>query len=295
MLKIIPAPTSAGSFNQGSELAPQALLDHGLLKVLKANGLDVQLLEPITEKKTNQSTSKIRNHGLLTNFNKDLYKLATENIMPTDQLLTLGGDHAISVGSMFATKTIWPEAKIIYIDAHPDCNQPKDSPTGNMHGVPVSTVLGDALYSDYLYPKYDYSEILLIAIKDIDQAEADYLKKHNITAYTISDIVEHGIGWIVSEAMTWANDKLLHISLDIDSIDGSYAPGTGIVNKGGLTYREVKYLTHRLADLHICSVDLVEVNPKSDIDGKTVELAIELIAELLHGDWSPYKRYLMKH
>ncbi|MFO0862990.1 MAG: arginase [Candidatus Saccharibacteria bacterium] len=295
MIKIVQAATSLGSFNKGSEKAPATILDTTLRSGLKKNMFEFSELEPVTAiEETNNSNKKLRNLDSLISFNKTLFEQITSSADNKDIVLTLGGDHSISIGTLFASKARNPQTCIVYIDAHPDCSNPIDSPTGNIHGMPLSTVLGDALWVDFELPKYQYNEVFIIGAKDIDEAEYRYMQAHNITCYTIDDIIRHGIAKIVDEIRQKVASRPLHISLDIDSIDSSEAPGTGIVNRGGLSYREVSYLCRELSKEDIIALDCVEVNPERDINNKTVLLSGDLCVSLLGGDWSPYTQYLEK-
>ncbi len=295
MLKIVQAATSLGSFNQGSEKAPATILNTTLRAGLEKNKFPFSELEPIVAVKEADNTGKkLRNLDSLISFNKTLFEQITSSAVDKDIVLTLGGDHSISIGSLFASKARNSQTCIVYIDAHPDCSNPIDSPTGNIHGMPLSTVLGDALWADFELPKYQYDEIFIVGAKDIDEAEYRYMQSHNITYYTIDDIIRHGIATVLDEVRQKVAGRPLHVSLDIDSIDSSEAPGTGIVNRGGLSYREVSYLCRELAKEDIIALDCVEVNPERDIDNKTVLLAGDLCVSLLGGDWSPYTQYLEK-
>jgi len=74
----------------------------------------------------------------------------------------------------------------------------------------------------------------------------------------------------------------VHVSFDIDAIDPRFAPGVGIEVPGGLTYREVLYLTEEMAATGmISSVDMVEVNPIHDVKNSTARMAVNLIGRLL--------------
>jgi arginase len=75
----------------------------------------------------------------------------------------------------------------------------------------------------------------------------------------------------------------------------SEAPGTGIKNRGGFSYREIRYVCDLLATRDIRAIDLVEVNPINDVQNKTVHLGIELVLALLGKNWTQYHRYLADH
>lgn len=293
MIKIFSAATSLGSFNQGTELAPKVILDNGLKSALQKNSLQFELSGKIELINAELGENpKLRYHGALVEYNKNLYRDIIESSDAQDTVLCLGGDHSVSIGTMFASKLRHSDVVIVYIDAHPDCNGPDATPTGNIHGMPLATVLGDAIYADFDLPKYGYDEAFLIGIKDADISEQDYLKQNNIVYITMDDVEESGIAECLKQIKTQIAGRPTHVSLDIDSIDLTEAPGTGIINRGGFSYREISYLCRHLASEQIIAVDVVEVNPKRDIEHKTAQLASELAINLLGGEWSAYQQYL---
>jgi arginase family enzyme len=83
------------------------------------------------------------------------------------------------------------------------------------------------------------------------------------------------------------------VSLDLDSIDKAYAPGVGIPNDQGFTYREITTIAEYIGShCPVAGLDIVEYNPKNDIQHKTAELAITLTATLLGQEYSSYTSYL---
>lgn len=293
MIKIFSAATSLGSYNQGTELAPKAILSNSLEEALKKNNLNYELSGELELFEAALGDNpKLRYHKALVEYNNQLYKDIVDCSSAQDTILCLGGDHSISIATMFASKLRHNDTIIVYIDAHPDCNGPDATPTGNIHGMPLATVLGDAIYSDFNLPKFTYDEAFLIGIKDADTGEQDYLKQNKILHITMDEVTEHGIAECLKQLRTKIAGRPTHVSLDIDSIDMSEAPGTGIINKGGFSFREISYLCRYLSDEQIVGIDVVEVNPGRDIDDRTVHLASELAVNLLGGEWSAYNQYL---
>jgi arginase len=97
------------------------------------------------------------------------------------------------------------------------------------------------------------------------------------------EIDERGMSAVATEAL----DRLshlprLHVSLDMDSIDPSEAPGVGTPVPGGLSYREAHLLMEIIADCAcVGSIDVVEINPILDQRNQTAKIALELLASLL--------------
>ena len=73
----------------------------------------------------------------------------------------------------------------------------------------------------------------------------------------------------------------LHVSLDVDFLDPSIAPGVGTTVRGGPTYREAQLCMEMIADTaRLASLDVVELNPALDVRNQTAELAVDLIESL---------------
>lgn len=280
-----------GSSNAGTELAPEALFKGGLGQALKYNGLEY---DQISLKARGDLSKKepVKNQAALIDLNKQIYNEAVKSLKKGRKVITLGGDHSVAIGSIYAAKEVEKEALLVYVDAHPDANDQETSPSGNMHGMSFSTVLGDGLHKNFGYKPYKKNDALLLGIKDIDPAEWQYIKENKIKFFTIENIIELGISNVMKKVIQFAGNKPIHLSLDIDVVDAEYAPGTGVINKGGLTYREIKYICKKLSTANIRSIDVVEVNPKKDRNNKTVELSNELLITLLGGEWSPYNQYI---
>ncbi len=294
MLKVIPACTSLGSANAGTEKAPAALLETSLKAGLERNHIAYELLPAIEDNMSlaDKTPQRLHNYAAVVDFNKRLHTEIIQRVGANDIALTLGGDHSVGIGSIFATKAHHAEACLVYIDAHPDCVGPGETLSGNLHGMQVSTVLGDGIYVDFNLPKYQYSEVFMIGVKDIDQPEYEYMDAHKIHYYTMDDIIRRGVADVLDEVTHHIDSRPIHVSYDSDSLDVSEAPATGITNRGGLTYREASYLCRQLACQNVVAVDMVEVNPTHDVDNKTVLLASELIVALLGGEWSQYSQYM---
>ena len=295
MLKIFPAPLALGSYSDGVEQGPAAILHESLLHALQHNSLEAEVLEPVEVRHEPTSKGRLRNYDAVTEFNKELRAQILQHTQPGDVALTLGGDHAVGFGSMFATKQRFADACVVYIDAHPDCSNPDETLTGNLHGMPLSTVLGDALYGEFGGLHYGADEVIIMGAKDVDAHEAEYLQRKGIRVVSMDAIIERGIAYALEEVNKLVGGRPVHVALDIDAIDETEAPGTGIINQGGLSFREVSYLCRKLALLKPVAVDVVEVNPARDEQLKTVHLATELAMYLLGGEWSRYDRYLLEH
>jgi len=202
--------------------------------------------------------------------------------------LVLGGDHSLAAGSVSGVAEFYRRQKqkigVIWIDAHTDINTPDTSPSGNVHGMPLASLLGlgpEPLSKIFGYaPKIAPENTVLVGIRDVDAAEKENIRRAGVTeVYTMRDIDERGMRAVMEEALRAAGRGTIgyHVSLDMDWIDPEDAPGVGTPVRGGATYREAHLAMEILADHgRMVSFEMVEVNPVIDEHNRTADLAVEL-------------------
>jgi len=183
-------------------------------------------------------------------------------------VLTIGGDHSIAMGTISGTTAIYPDLCVVWVDAHADINTPDTTQSGNLHGCPLSFLLGlagDVESYDWLKPCLDFKNLVYIGLRDVDEGEKRILKQHNIKAFSMYEVDKYGIGKVVDMALDHVNpnrDRPIHLSFDVDALDPSVAPSTGTPVRGGLTFREGHYICEALAETGLLvALDLMEVNP----------------------------------
>lgn len=204
--------------------------------------------------------------------------------------IIIGGDHSIVMGSVAGAKAALHDKRIgiLYIDAHGDFNTNETTTSGNIHGESLSAACGighPGLANLYIEgAKVLPEDVYIIGARSIDKEERMLMKEKGVNVYTASRIAEEGFSVVFQKVL----DSLMrtcdcvHLSFDIDSVDPSYAPGTGLCVPAGFSSREAVYMLDRLyASGMICSADFVEYNPGKDIYDQTGNLIITLIAHLL--------------
>ena len=187
---------------------------------------------------------------------------------------TLGGDHAVAVGSVAAANDICQTAKqtlgVLWIDAHADFNTPETSPTQNVHGMVVSILCGHCLHPLHFGYGLDCQQFAYFGVRDVDALELQRLQEHNMR---VLDSVKDLADWI----QRW---DVIHVSFDMDACDPIIAPGVSTPVSDGL--RNLNLLLSTLRDSgKVRSMDCVETNPSEDVDGATVKLAADIIRGLL--------------
>lgn len=297
---VISAPFSGGQPKGGVDDGPQHLLDTGLIPTLKTLGwnpkFDGHLDLPIPE--SDEPIGHVKNPRYVANTVRTVYEHVSQTAKSGAFPLTIGGDHSIGAGTIAGVQAAYPDACVIWVDAHADINTPQASESGNLHGCPVSFVLGlDGPLSekeeenvfDWIPHCLDDTRLAYIALRDLDDFEKKYLREHNIAAYTMRHVDQYGIGKVVEMALSRVNPdnkRPIHLSLDIDAIDPFFAPATGTAVRGGLTWREGCYICEALAETgNLVAMDLVELNPSlgehPNAAPDTAAVAISLIKSAL--------------
>lgn len=283
-LSIIGVAVNEGQDLSGAELGPKVLREANLCKVATSLGWNVQDTGDITNddltiEDADVATYKyaeIKNCQTIGGLCKVLHERCKNAAKEGTFTLVLGGDHGLASGSISGMKAAYPDLKVVWVDAHGDCNTPEGSPSGNYHGMPVAHLFG--WIPDGSVPGFDWfksclkpEDIAYIGLRDIDPFEKAMLKKHNVKVYDIDDVTELGIGQVMREITEYFNadgkDHPIHISFDIDGIDPLHAPQTGTKSRGGLSDREAKYILRKLVQTgKVVSMDLVEINPLLEED-----------------------------
>ncbi len=211
-------------------------------------------------------------------------KTLDEDMMP----LVLGGDHSIAVGTIAGVAAHFDKdgkrIGLIWLDAHGDMNTPDSSPSGNVHGMPLASIMGygppELTGLAKVKPMVEPRNVALVGIRDLDSKERKLMKDAGVHAFTMRDIDERGMREVMADAIRFASDETagIAVSLDMDFVDPIDAPGVGTPVRGGVTYREAHLALEMVADSRqMCSFELVEVNPVIDVHNTTATLGVELV------------------
>jgi len=284
-VRIIGAPVDLGQTKRGVDMGPGAIRYADLAKRLGMLNYAVSDLGNIRVP-VRESIKAGMIFQELCAACETAYNLGREAVQKGFIPLFLGGDHSISIGSVGGVTHDKP-AGVIWIDSHGDFNTSETSATGNIHGMALAVLAGhgvpELVNIGRTGAKLKPKDIVLISVRDLDEEEGKLLKKNGIKVFTMRDIDEYGMSAIASRALEHLGHMdRLHISIDMDSIDPSEAPGVGTPVPGGLTYREAHLLMEILADSGKCtSIDIVEINPLEDKNNRTANVAVELAVSLL--------------
>ncbi|HEX3020007.1 MAG TPA: arginase [Chitinispirillaceae bacterium] len=287
-VQIIGVPLDLGQSRRGVDMGPSAIRYAGLASRLQKLGFAVQdygnILVPVREHLPQKDSPGYASE--IETVCSEIYQIGCEALQKEALPLFLGGDHSIAVGTIAAVTDQSP-CGVIWIDGHGDFNLPETSPNGNIHGMPVSILLGYGLQNlidvGRRGPKLKPDEIVLIGTRDLDYDERNLLKSSGIRIYTMREIDERGIAAVTRESLHLLSHlPSVHVSLDMDALDPIVGPGVGTPAPGGLSYREAHLLMSMVHDSgKLRSMDIVEINPILDNKNMTAKVAVELAASLL--------------
>jgi arginase len=285
-LSIVGVNEKDGQKETGVDLTPQLFREGGLIRCIEELGWTVtdhgdlkkeQFLDEIKveqQKECEYKYDSVVNCASLGVLNGKLSDLTHKCSQKGDFVLTLGGDHGIATGSISGMLRTYPNLKVIWIDAHGDCNTPETSPSGNYHGMPAAHLFGwmgqrSIRGFDWLTVQLKTENIAYIGLRDLDHEEKVALKNANIRYYTPYDIDNlGGIRFVMDEVLDYLKpspDSPLHVSWDVDGCDPTFIYGTGTKARCGLSERESHYILQRTFATGVFrSLDMVEVNTTMD-------------------------------
>ncbi len=202
----------------------------------------------------------------------------------------LGGDHALSIGSVNGMARHAAAAGrplfVLWLDAHTDLHTPLTTSSGHLHGTSLGYISGAGGFDGFpaMPAPVPAANIGLIGLRSVDSAEKEMLQDSAMTAIDMRAIDERGIAAPLGEFLekVAAAGGHLHVSLDVDFLDPSIAPGVGTTVPGGATFREAHLVMEMLCDSGLAtSLDLVELNPFLDERGRTASVMVDLTASLM--------------
>jgi arginase len=288
---IVGAPLDLGQGRRGVDMGPSAIRYAGLEERLTSFGCTVVDRGNIAAPEPEALAVRDERARFLPEILEACSRLAElvrEVVAEGGTPLVLGGDHSIALGTMAGLRAAAGQpGGVVWIDAHGDLNRPDTSPTGNVHGMPLSAALGLAgdgfEHPGLELPALAADRVVLVGVRSLDPAERVLIKDRGIRAITMTEIDRIGIERAMQEAIDRVSGAgFVHVSIDLDALDPEIAPGVGTPVKGGLTYREAHLACELLAEAGLVgSLELVEVNPILDRENGSAATAVELAASAL--------------
>ena len=294
-IAILGVPMDLGAGRRGVDMGPSAIRVAGIQSRLIELGYKVEDCGNVAVQLPENSREGSKRARFLAEITATCERLRDQVATIAGQKkfpVILGGDHSIGAGTVagMAVHMRSKNAKLglIWVDAHADMNTPATSPSGNVHGMPLASILGMGPNSltklSGLVPMVNPKNTVLVGIRDVDVHERPQVKRSGMRTFTMRDIDERGMTAVMKDAIAYASEGTagIHLSFDMDSLDPSEAPGVGTPVRGGLSYREAHLAMEVAGDSGgLVSLEIVEVNPVLDERNRTALLAVELVTSAL--------------
>lgn len=294
---------------RGASLGPDAIITAA--RTMQSNFFGKYELESIADENglLNQETNYP--YAKRIDGYQKVYQAISDTLLRTSEEgkfpFILAGDHGSAAGTIAGIRRSNPGKRlgVIWIDAHGDIHSPYTTPSGNMHGMPLSLALGqdnlacqhnevdadtkgiwDAMRkSDGIFPKLAAEDLVYIAVRDIEEEEIKLINRLNIRNFVVSEVERMGAANCALQALDLLSAcDILYISFDVDSMDpdlSSYGTGTPVAE--GLKPADAKEILLTLTKSEkLACVEFVEVNPCLDEKrNKMAEIAFDLIESIV--------------
>ncbi len=187
--------------------------------------------------------------------------------------VVIGGDHAVTIPAVRAIKDHHTNPGLVLVDTHLDT-------AVDVGGEVLSNCCPISRAVD---AGFDPKHIVLVAISGWmnPRAEIDYCVERGISVIWLEDLWERGTSAVIERTLAIAADGTdgFYLTVDIDSLDGSYAPGTSTPTPGGLTSRELLTLVRGIAAHGLLGIDVVETAPSLEATSITAGMAIRVLMD----------------
>jgi arginase len=302
-LKFIEVKSEIGAGTRGASMGVDAIkiaaLDYGSNLFKKIESVEIPVENQLLFEPSGSLYAK-RIKGMVALYER--VSAAVRNSLKNNEFpLVLAGDHSTSGATIAGIKMAYPRQRlgVIWIDAHADLHSPWTTPSGNMHGMPLSSALAEDNQSNKMNkpdkdtlelwnkikklgnisPKIEWSDLVYIGIRDVEPEESYLLKKHKVKMFSTNEVKRNGVEKIARDALAHLNRcNLIYISFDVDSMDSSISKGTGTPVRNGITEKEAGSLIVRLIQNEkVCCFEIAEVNPTLDKENLMAENTFEIL------------------
>lgn len=227
--------------------------------------------------------------GGLIQVYSDVSSIVSEKLAKQQFPFLLSGDHGSAGGTIAGIKKAYPTKRlgVIWVDAHGDLHTPYTTPSGNMHGMPLATVLNEDNLACQINDvpvatidawnrlkntgfeggKIQPEDLIFIAVRDTEAQEDALIERLQIKNYTVAEVEKEGAIQIAQKALEDLKDcDIMYVSFDVDSMDPihtSFGTGTPVAN--GLHPNQAKDILNTFcASSKLVCMEFVEINPCLD-------------------------------
>jgi len=288
-VQIIGMPMKYGCFVEGADKSYEYLKD----TFDKVFGVSSKVIDTTVENmEEHKNDKKLKYVEPVMEISKRLYNEVYDSLDNNKFPIVVGGDHSTCIGSISASLDYYKgDVSVIYIDKHADIHTEVTTPSGNMHGIPLSVCIGrcDERFNIGEF-KLNPSNLYFVGLSNYEIEEISYIHENDIYSRMSFEVEEVKVDKIVKEIISKIKTKYVHISFDLDVLKTSEFPAVNVgvesiyQDEYGLTINMVKKLLKLLlSNLNVCSMDIVEYNPLLDKDEKCKNKIEDILIEINGG------------
>ena len=289
-VRIIGAASGMGGIDKACAAGPDVVKRFGIASALRQRGVaavweDILRPDDISDLKASLAPAK--------SFCAALAAKVGAITVQRERFVVIGGDHSCAIGTWSGVASAIRDQGplgMVWIDAHMDSHTPSTSPSGALHGMPLACLLGygDPALTGLIYPgpKLLPEHVCLIGVRSFEEEELRLLERLGVRVIHMQEVQHSGLAAAIGQALRIARHHTagFGISLDLDAIDPSDAPGVGTPEPGGLCGRELVDCLASVADAtDLLGIEMAEYNPRQDRDELTVRLTRDLLLAALGG------------
>lgn len=266
-IRVVGIPFRSGANRDGAQYAPKWLMEY-----LSLSTEDMLLFVSEDKPLTDDATSGIKNYDAVLQMRDVVKNEVAAAIENGKNVVTIGGDHSIAMGSIAGVLEHYPNVGVIWFDAHTDINTEATSPSGNAHGMPLAALMGLCKSGiNTKGAKLNPRNVFWVGARDIDAGEWETIKGLGIedrvfTAEKVHQLGMEAVMCYIRAAFQDMGIKQLHLSFDVDGMDPLIVPATGTPVPYGLNEIDCDAFIEDLSEgmPKIVSMDFVEYNPSLD-------------------------------
>lgn len=272
---LVGAAWGKGAPKPGCADGPAFLIHQHIAQTLEESGIQV-FMEPLISEVPEKDLSI-----LCAQLARQLSALVNSG----KRFIVLGGDHSCAIGTWQGVSDgLQNSPGLIWIDAHMDAHTPQTSPSGAVHGMPLAVLLG--LGSPDMVGLLDQpnpinpEHLCLIGVRSFESQEKNIIDQFGIRVFYKKECTDRGLPAIFRDALeiVQPGNRPFGISIDLDAIDPTDAPGVGSPVANGLVSKNLLQALQSTG-LHpnFLGLEIAEFNPSLDQDNKTALLCSSIL------------------
>lgn len=292
---LIGVPMDLGGGRRGVDMGPSAFRIAGIAESLENLGIEfldtgnMEVRDPVALEPKDPCARFLEEIAdCCSRLHARVRDLVADGWFP----LIVGGDHSVAAGSVAGLASHHhskgESIGLIWFDAHGDMNTPETTSSGNIHGMPLASLLGHGPASltrlSTRFPAVDPSKAVLVGVRSLDDGERALIRELGVRCFTMQEIDEVGMHAVMREAIEIVTNGTAGFSLsfDVDGTDPTVAPGVGTPVPGGVSYREAHLVVELAAESgRLLALEMAEINPILDTGNCTARVAVEFCESAL--------------